>query len=154
MYQKILAAMDTSDVGDRVFATALNLAKLNNSFLKLMHVLSPEEEGSPIHFGVISREYNNDLIAEYRQKWQDFDQKCRNILQSRNNEAVKAGVNTEFIQPEGVPGKQICKIAQEWDAELIIMGRRGHSFVSEMIIGSVSSYVIHHAKCSVLIVQK
>lgn len=154
MYKKIVAAMDTSGVGDRVFATALNLAKLNNSYLKLIHILSPEEEDSPINFGVVSREYNQELIKEYRQKWQDFDKKCRDILQSRADEAIASGVNTEFIQAEGVPGKQICKIAQEWDAELIVMGRRGHSVFSELIIGSVSSYVIHRAQCSVLIVQK
>ncbi|MGK7918885.1 MAG: universal stress protein [Trichodesmium sp.] len=154
IYQKILAAMDTSTVGDRVFDTALNLAKLNNSSLKLLHVLSPEEEDSPISFGVVSREFNKELIAEYKHKWEDFEKKCLEILQSRANQASTAGINTEFIQAEGVPGKQICKVAEEWGAELIVMGRRGHSFVSELIIGSVSSYVIHRAKCSVLVVQK
>ncbi|NES02704.1 MAG: universal stress protein [Okeania sp. SIO2F4] len=153
MYQKILAAMDTSTVGDRVFATALNLAKLNNSHLKLLHVLSPEEEDSPISFGVVSREFNKELIAKYRQKWEDFEKQCLEMLQSRVNEATTADVSTEFIQAEGVPGKQICKIAEEWGAELIVMGRRGHSVFSELVIGSVSSYVIHRAKCSVLVVQ-
>ena len=153
MYQKILAAMDTSTVGDRVFATALNLAKLNNSHLKLLHVLSPEEEDSPISFGVVSREFNKELIAKYRQKWEDFEKQCLEMLQSRVNEATTADVSTEFIQAEGVPGKQICKVAEEWGAELIVMGRRGHSVFSELVIGSVSSYVIHRAKCSVLVVQ-
>ena len=153
MYQKILAAMDTSTVGDRVFATALNLAKLNNSHLKLLHVLSPEEEDSPISFGVVPREFNKELIAKYRQKWEDFEKQCLEMLQSRVNEATTANVSTEFIQAEGVPGKQICKVAEEWGAELIVMGRRGHSVFSELVIGSVSSYVIHRVKCSVLVVQ-
>ncbi|MGB3512060.1 MAG: universal stress protein [Microcoleaceae cyanobacterium] len=153
MYQKILAAMDTSPRGDRVFATALNLAKLNNSYLKLLHVLSEEEEDSPINFKVVSREFNKELMAEYRQKWEDFQEKCQETLKSRTEEAIAAGVNTEFIQVQGVPGKQICKAAQEWDAELIVMGRRGHSVLSELVVGSVSTYVIHRAKCSVLIVQ-
>ena len=154
MYQKILAAMDTSAVGDQVFATALNLAKLNNSYLKLLHVLSPEEEESPISFGVVSREYNRELIAEYRKQWEEFEKKCLKNLHSRANEAVTAGINTEFIQAEGVPGKQICKVAEEWGAELIVMGRRGHSVFSELLIGSVSNYVIHRAQCSVLVVQQ
>ncbi|NES67181.1 MAG: universal stress protein [Okeania sp. SIO2D1] len=154
MYQKILATMDTSAAGDQVFAAALNLAKLNNSHLKLLHVLSPEEGETPLKFGAISREFNKELIAQYQQKWKDFDKKCLDILQSRANEATTAGVSTEFIQTEGVPGKQICKVAEEWGAELIVMGRRGHSIVSELVIGSVSSYVIHRAKCSVLVVQQ
>ncbi len=153
MYQKILAAMDISTIGDRVFDTALDLAKLNNSQLKLLHVLSPEEEDSPISFGVVSREFNKELIAEYRQKWEDFEKKCLEMLQSRTSEATTAGVSTEFIQAEGVPGKQICKLAEEWGPQLIVMGRRGHSVFSELVIGSVSSYVIHRVKCSVLVVQ-
>ena len=48
---------------------------------------------------------------------------------------------------------EICKLAQEWNADLIVMGRRGHSILSELVLGSVSSYVIHRAHCSVHIVQ-
>ncbi len=154
MYQKILAAMDISKVGNQVFETALNLAKLNNSQLKLLHVLSPEEEESPISFGVVSREFNKELIAEYQQKWEDFEKRCLEMLQSRTKQATTEGVSTEFIQAQGVPGKQICKVAEEWSPELIVMGRRGHSVFSELVIGSVSSYVIHHVQCSVLVVQK
>ncbi|NEP40617.1 MAG: universal stress protein, partial [Okeania sp. SIO2H7] len=35
----------------------------------------------------------------------------------------------------------------------IVMGRRGHSVFSELLLGSVSNYVIHRAHCSVHIVQ-
>jgi nucleotide-binding universal stress UspA family protein len=47
----------------------------------------------------------------------------------------------------------ICQVAKDWGAELIMVGRRGNSGLSELILGSVSNYVVHHAHCSVLIVQ-
>jgi glycosyltransferase involved in cell wall biosynthesis len=40
-----------------------------------------------------------------------------------------------------------------WDADLVVMGRRGLSGIKEMFLGSVSNYIIHHVPCSVLIVQ-
>jgi len=36
---------------------------------------------------------------------------------------------------------------------LVEMGRRGCSNISEMFLGSVSNYTIHHAPCSIMIVQ-
>lgn len=50
MYKKILVAIDISATGDRVFDTALNLAKIDNSNLMLVHILSEEAEESPISF--------------------------------------------------------------------------------------------------------
>ena len=35
----------------------------------------------------------------------------------------------------------------------MVIGRRGHKNISEMFLGSVSNYVMHHAPCSVLVVQ-
>ena len=44
-------------------------------------------------------------------------------------------------------------LAKDWNADLIIMGRRGLTGLSEMFLGSVSNYVVHHASCSVLLIQ-
>ncbi len=38
-------------------------------------------------------------------------------------------------------------------ADLIVVGRRGRSGLSELILGSASNYVLHHAPCSVLTLQ-
>jgi nucleotide-binding universal stress UspA family protein len=63
------------------------------------------------------------------------------------------GIKTEFTQIPGNPGQTIKKIAQNWDADLIVMGSRGRTGLSELVLGSVSNYVMHHAPCSVLIVH-
>jgi nucleotide-binding universal stress UspA family protein len=44
-------------------------------------------------------------------------------------------------------------MAKSWQADLIVLGRRGLKGISEIFLGSVSNYIVHQALCSVLIVQ-
>ncbi|MEA5469202.1 universal stress protein [Spirulina sp. 06S082] len=44
-------------------------------------------------------------------------------------------------------------MVKSWQADLIAIGRCGHSGLTELFLGSVSNYVLYHAFCSVLIVQ-
>ena len=74
-------------------------------------------------------------------------------LRSLASEAISAGIRTEFTQNVGDPGKLICEIATNWNANLIVIGRRGLSGLSELFMGSTSNYVLHHALCNVLIIQ-
>ncbi|NES02705.1 MAG: universal stress protein [Okeania sp. SIO2F4] len=153
MYEKILVAIDTSAIGDRVFDTALKLAKIGNSNLMLVHILSEEAEESPISFWPMNIGYDPEMMKEYHQLWEKFEQECLQMLQSKASAAKDVGFQTEFTQVRGNPGREICKLAQEWSADLIVMGRRGHSVFSELVLGSVSNYVIHRAHCSVHVVQ-
>jgi nucleotide-binding universal stress UspA family protein len=74
-------------------------------------------------------------------------------LRSLEAEAIAAGVSTEFTQNLGDPGRLICELAKSWNADLIIIGRRGLSGLGEFWLGSVSNYVLHHAPCHVLTIQ-
>jgi len=62
-------------------------------------------------------------------------------------------VDAEFTQNTGSPGRVICEIAKAWQADLIILRRRGYSGLTEMLLGSVSNYVLHHAPCSIHVVH-
>jgi nucleotide-binding universal stress UspA family protein len=57
MFQKILVALDTSTSNRSVFEKALALAEVLQANLTLLHVLSPEEEGSPDISLLASSEY-------------------------------------------------------------------------------------------------
>jgi nucleotide-binding universal stress UspA family protein len=51
----------------------------------------------------------------------------------------------------GDPARQILKLAEEIDADLIAVGSHGSGFFGRIILGSVSGRTIHHARCSVLV---
>lgn len=51
----------------------------------------------------------------------------------------------------GDPGEVLCE--QAWGAELLVVGCRGRGAVARAVLGSVSSYCLHHAACPVLVVR-
>lgn len=157
MFHKIIVAIDRSEASTQVFDEALALAQADGANLMLLHVLSAEEEGSPDIYLMPSVESYPALRANswefYQKQWQAFENQGLELLRSHTDAATAAGVRTEFTQVSGSPGRTICNFARTWSADLIVMGRRGRSGFSELILGSVSNYVLHHAPCSVLIVQ-
>lgn len=64
----------------------------------------------------------------------------------------KLKFNGEIIQ--GSPGQEIVEKAEQWGADLIVMGSRGLGVWNRLLLGSVSNAVVHHAKCSVEIVRR
>lgn len=61
-------------------------------------------------------------------------------------------LSTEIIQ--GPPRQVIVDEADRWNSDLIVMGSRGLGAWNRLLLGSVSSAVVHHAKCSVEIVRQ
>ncbi len=158
MFKKILVAMDMSDIGEKVFDEALALAMVYQGSLLLVHVLSSEENNSPLPIPPdLSQLYpaqGNDLTLEmWRQQWEVFEQEGRETLIRRTQKATQQGLDVNYRQISGSPGRTICKIAQEEAINLIVVGHRGLSGLEELLMGSVSNYVFHHAPCSVLIVN-
>jgi nucleotide-binding universal stress UspA family protein len=64
---------------------------------------------------------------------------------------ARFGVTTKVVN--GSPMHAIVEEAENWGADLIIMGSHGYSFWQRSLLGSVSDFVVHHAPCSVLVVR-
>lgn len=158
MFEKILVALDNSNMGNRVFEEALALAKSNNASLMLLHVLTPFEDEyptMPVSPGLDSYypAMYGEAIDEYAKRWKIYEEHALDFLRNYAARATTAGVTAEFSQNIGDAGRTICAIAGSWQANLVVMGRRGRSGLRELVLGSVSNYVLHHAPCSVFVVQ-
>ncbi|MFM6151696.1 MAG: universal stress protein [Sphaerospermopsis kisseleviana] len=140
-----------------MFQEALSLAKLTSANLMLLHVLSPDEDSIPDVMVFSDIDYypgwGDDSMKKYLQKLEAHKHKGLQMLQTFCDQSKTENINTEFSQNVGTPGKVICKFAQDWNADLIMIGRRGLSGMTEFLIGSVSNYVLHHAPCSVHIIH-
>lgn len=156
MFHKILVAIDGSEIGQRVFGQAIELAKATQAKLMLLHVLSIEDDDSPSVSMIGFERYpiiTGEMAEMHQQQWVAYESRGMEMLQAYAAQASTANVLAEFSQNVGAPGRTICAVARSWQADLIIMGRRGRSGLNELLLGSVSNYVVHHAPCSVLTVQ-
>lgn len=156
MFRKILVAFDQSDSAQQVVNAAIELAKPLNSHLMLIQAVSPVESSYPNPIFALRGAYpifTPDALDLQLKQWQAVQTESLSLLRSYRTTALAAGVPAEAVQVRGEAGHSICSMARSWNASLIIMGRRGRSGLNELLSGSVSSYVQHHAPCSVLTVQ-
>ena len=157
MYQKILVAVDQSETSQYVFEQGVFLAKASDAELMLLHVLSPLEDPylSPVFTqpDTIYPSVQTAPIESYMREWEELKKQRLDWLRSLSDTATNAGVKAGFTQNLGDAGRIICEVARNWPADLIIVGRRGRTGISEFLLGSVSNYALHHAPCSMLIVQ-
>ncbi|MBE9202880.1 universal stress protein [Synechocystis salina LEGE 06099] len=157
MFNRILVALDLSPAGQEVLEKGLSLAEAYGASLLLLHVLSAEEEGSPLPIPVNMDEIypavGNELTMEvWQQQWQTFEQEGLDTLEKRRQQALNLGIHCQAEQILGSPGKIICQRAKEDNSDIIVVGHRGRWGLSEILLGSVSNYVFHHAHCCVFVV--
>lgn len=157
-FHKILVAIDNSTLCESVFAEALELAQSNQAAIKLIHAFMGEivvEPSSGMAFeaslplGAIANDYQTQQFLINQQI-----EEAQALLQHYCQIAVSQGVPTASDYKIGEAGPQLCEEAKEWGADLIVVGRRGRTGLAEALLGSVSNYVLHHAPCSVLVIQE
>jgi len=158
MFKKILVALDYSSSSTLVFRKALDMAIAMDAELLLLHVLSDADVEGPKALIYPSLAYypvmDNPFWEDYRQRWQEFEAETLAWLDQLADEAEQAGVVAESSSVRGIPSQNICDMAKTWQADLVVMGSRGRRGLSELLLGSVSNDVMHHAICSVLVVHE
>lgn len=93
-----------------------------------------------------------ELPAEYHGLiGQDFDGEAR--LAETQRMAAEAGVEMEWHVAHCGAAEAILAVAEEVDADLVVVGARGMGPVGRFLRGSVSTKVAHHAPCDVLVVE-
>jgi nucleotide-binding universal stress UspA family protein len=107
----------------------------------LTHVI-----GAP--FGVVD-EYYQKLINEARKQASEITGEAEAQIR-RIHPHPK--LTTRVLL--GSPAQSIVEEAEKWDADLIVVGSHGYGFWKRALLGSVSSAVVNHAPCSVLVVRK
>ena len=151
-YSKILVALDRSSQADGVFEQALEIAKKEEASLMLLHCLPIEAQVGRLHtdlFGTALINYSGEIQAQ----WEAEKQETREWFNRYSQKAIAQGVPTESVVKLADASLAIRELAQAWGADLVVLGRRGYRGLAEVVLGSVSNYVMHYVSCSVLVVQ-
>ena len=137
MFKTIIWATDGSEAAERALPTALDLTAQASGTLLVVHAdarLGGRASGVP-------------MIADE----EDVESKLR----SKVNELVESGIAASFRVIRGTakdPADLIAEVAREVDADVIVVGTRGHGRVAGMLLGSVTQRLLHVAPCPVLAV--
>lgn len=133
---KILVAYDGSDSAHRALDQAAELAH-NGATVSVVSVaeLLPQ-------FGRAGAM----LVPEE-------DQERRNELADAKAALADKGVDAEIVERKGEAASMILDEAEKEGADIIVMGTRGLNAAERWLLGSVSSRVVHHAPCNVLVVR-
>ncbi|MCU0566721.1 MAG: universal stress protein [Oculatellaceae cyanobacterium Prado106] len=154
--QKVLVALDRSPQAAIVFEQALSQLQ-PGGHLMILHSLRMELEPhmSPfLGIGTLADVDTYGMMKRIQQeKIQQELARSQEWLSEYEQRAIAQGIIVETDCRVGIPGNCICDLARSWSADMIVLGRRGHQGLTEVVLGSVSNYVLHHAPCSVLIVQ-
>lgn len=62
-------------------------------------------------------------------------------------------LQSNYVAVEGDPSEAIVAYARETNASLVVMGAYGHTKVRELVVGSVTAYVLNHAACPLLLTR-
>jgi nucleotide-binding universal stress UspA family protein len=74
-------------------------------------------------------------------------------LRDASAQAEGAGIDARTHARLGDPAEAILDVAEEQNADLIIVGHKGLTGAKRFLLGSVPERVSHHAPCSVLIIR-
>jgi nucleotide-binding universal stress UspA family protein len=138
MYDKVLAAIDHSEVSERVLAAARDLALLSKGEVWVLHLR--EREVMPRR-GPVPVESEDD---------------AESTAKSAADSLIQAGVRAHAVVRDTVFGyaaREIVEDAREHDADVIVMGSRGRGDLAGLVLGSTAHKVIHLADRPVLVVR-
>ncbi len=138
-YQKIVTAIDLSDESATVVERANDISIRNEAELHVVHVIEP-----------LSLAYGGDIPMDFSG--------VQDQLQEQAEKQLAAFGKRYSIPPErlhlmiGRPESQIHQIAEDINADLIVVGSHGRQGLA-LILGSTANGVLHGAHCDVLAVR-
>jgi len=142
----ILSLVDGSEPSTRALRAAIDMAKLYGGQLIALSVIT-----APSFLPVGTAGSPTDLSAYYEQGTQDSKKAVDDGLKLVDAAGVKS--RGEVIEASGSTVETIVDFATREKVDILVMGTRGLGGLKKLVLGSVSSGVITHAPCSVLIVR-
>jgi nucleotide-binding universal stress UspA family protein len=137
----VLVATDGSPTAEKATETAIELAKVLDTDLVVVTAWDIPYPIVGFAPAVVNAELAKPTEEEARKT--AFDAAAR---------AEEAGVEARAVVLRGLPVEGICAAAEKFAPRFLVIGSHGWGAVKRALFGSVSTGVLHHAKCPVLVV--
>jgi nucleotide-binding universal stress UspA family protein len=137
MFKRILCATDGSGHGDRALREGARIARTTTGELHVVHVTERIPGGGRLHGQTV---FVTEPEIEDRIRRQVDEIAC--------DEGVS--VHVHMLTGGGQPARRLAALAARIDADLIVLGTRGHSPLAGLVLGSVTQHLLHEAGRPVL----
>src|SRR5437899_9386591 len=156
LFKKILVAQDGSESAQKAAQAALELAEKLKADLVVLHAISSP---TSYYHSTIAAPTGMSLPAPSQHEINAYYAYARKvalgIVGETESKAKKQGIHVKTEIPEAVSSivETIVNHASKENVDLIVVGTRGLGGFKKMLLGSVSSGIVSHAHCPVLVVR-
>ncbi len=142
MFRSIVVGTDGSQTADEAVRQAAEMASVLGARVHLVCVYETTAVAG------------EDSDAHGEQGWARGTRDAVDATLARSAAVfAAAGVEVDLYAQRGDPADAILDVAEERDADLIIVGNRGRTGAKRFLLGSVPNRISHHAPCAVLIIR-
>jgi nucleotide-binding universal stress UspA family protein len=142
---KILIGLDASIHSDRVLDFVARMRWPAGSRVIVLSVLQPVAS-------TVTGAYEPTVIPA--ESLEGMRQQLEEVVSRAEGALREVGFSTEGRVVAGEPRQALIQAAQSERADLIVVGSHGRSGIAKMMLGSVSSHIVTHAPCSVMVVKQ
>lgn len=138
MIKRILVAIDGSEAASKAYAFAINITKQYSADLYVLAIARPPDIGDDVETEAIienSKKHSEKVLARLRAQ------------------APFHGVQPHFEVAIGHPAEQILRHAEQYNADIIVIGHRVKNFIERWRPGSISHRVLQYADRPVIVVR-
>lgn len=149
MYKRILVPFDGSEPSQRALHEALKIAKDGGANLRVLHIVDEFLLGGSLDASYISTSYYADAIAALQASGKQILQQAAEIARSK-------GIEPELTLLETIGTRvadHIVQQANDWQADLIVMGTHGRRGLRRIVLGSDAEWVLRSTPTPVLLVR-
>jgi nucleotide-binding universal stress UspA family protein len=149
MYKAIVVGTDGSETAGIAVQRAVALASLTGATLHIVNAYQPLSLSTLAVAATAGGMANVDVESINKGVTAESERVCEHAA----NEARRVGVTVETHAVPVDAADALVGVAQEVDADLVVIGNRGMSGKRRFVLGSVPNKVSHHCPCSLLIVD-
>ena len=144
MFECIVVGTDGSDTAKKAVGAAADLAKAIGAELNVVSAYQPISK---------TRLKREEIAAPDDISWMINPREDVEATLAEAIGVAEEEVKVQTFAREGDPADAILDVAEEQQADLIVVGNKGMTGAARFLLGSVPNKVSHHAPCSVLIVR-
>ncbi|USG61098.1 universal stress protein [Sneathiella marina] len=143
MSNSVLVAIDGSEGGNRALQFASDRAKLGGAKLIVIYVI----EWSPYTFNT-----PEENAERHTRREQEIERATTGVVEPAAALLKASGIEYETVVRHGAPAETLINIAEKYDVQQIVIGRRGQSGIKTLLFGSVAGNLVQTSPVPVVVV--